>query len=183
MTDGVLLRILTSDGHETTVPAAALALSATIKGLLDDGVRVMGSTTTTTTTTIPLPNVTRPQLDLIVSYCLAHGGGTGDSGSPGRNPPFPVGGAARRRGTAAVTDDNDSAFLASIPDTATLVDLMSAVSYLDVTPLSQLLCRHLATLVRDKSTEEIREMLGIENDLSPEEEADIQRDIRWLLNH
>lgn len=51
-----------------------------------------------------------------------------------------------------------------------LVDLIVASSFLDIEGLTDLGCAHVASLIKGKSVQEIRDMFGIENDFTPEEE-------------
>jgi S-phase kinase-associated protein 1 len=42
-------------------------------------------------------------------------------------------------------------------------------------------CKTVADMIRGKSTEEIREILNVENDFTPEEEAQIKRENQWAF--
>ena len=52
-----------------------------------------------------------------------------------------------------------------------LVDLIVAANFLDIQGLLALGCAKVATIIKGKSVEEIREVFGIVNDFTPEEEA------------
>lgn len=60
-------------------------------------------------------------------------------------------------------------------DNDTLIELMNASNYMDITDLLDLCCAKLATIIKGKSPEEIRKTLNIENDFTPEEEAELRK--------
>jgi S-phase kinase-associated protein 1 len=50
---------------------------------------------------------------------------------------------------------------------------------LDIGPLLDLCCARIASFVKDKSPEEIRQNLNVEVDMTPEEEAQIRAENAW----
>eukprot|EP00736_Rhodelphis_marinus_P000613 Rmarinus@m.4244 len=60
-----------------------------------------------------------------------------------------------------------------------LYHLTVAANYLYIKPLLDLCCKTVADWIRGKSAESIREILGIENDLTPQEEESIRRESCW----
>ncbi len=52
--------------------------------------------------------------------------------------------------------------------------------YLDIKSLYLYSCQTFASHLKGKSPDAIREMLGIENDLTPEEEAEIRQKNVWV---
>ena len=61
----------------------------------------------------------------------------------------------------------------------TLFELVMAANYLDIKSLLELSCAKVASLIKNKSVQEIRQFFNIENDFTPEEEAQIQEENRW----
>ncbi len=61
----------------------------------------------------------------------------------------------------------------------TLFDLIEAANYLDLRPLLDLTCATVGAMIKGKSPAQIRELFGITNDLSPEEEAQILEEQKW----
>jgi len=64
-------------------------------------------------------------------------------------------------------------------DQKTLFEVILAANYMNVEPLLDLGCMTVASMMRGKTAEDIRETFGIENDLSPEEEAQIIAENVW----
>ena len=59
------------------------------------------------------------------------------------------------------------------------IDVVVASNFLDIDPLIELSCAKLASQIKGKSAEEIRKKFGIENDFTPEEEAQIREENKW----
>ncbi|KAJ1693754.1 hypothetical protein LUZ63_010452 [Rhynchospora breviuscula] len=62
-----------------------------------------------------------------------------------------------------------------------LYDLYLAANYMDIKGLLQLCAEKIASLIRGKTAIEMREIFGIENDLTPEEEEKIQAPNKWAF--
>lgn len=61
-----------------------------------------------------------------------------------------------------------------------IYELVNASNYMDIKPLLTLTCVKLATMIKDKSSEEIRQIFNIENDLTPEDEEQIKEEEKWV---
>jgi S-phase kinase-associated protein 1 len=59
------------------------------------------------------------------------------------------------------------------------IKLIMAANYLNIKSLLDFSCAKIASSIKGKSPEQIREMFGIENDFSPEEEAKIREENKW----
>ena len=61
-----------------------------------------------------------------------------------------------------------------------LFELITAANYMDIKPLMDLTCLIVALMIKGKSTEEMRVIFNIENDLTPEEEAQAREEHSWI---
>ena len=55
-------------------------------------------------------------------------------------------------------------------DLNVIFELVLAANYLDIKPLLDLTCKHIAGITQGKTPEDFRNYMGIEGDLTPEEE-------------
>lgn len=60
-----------------------------------------------------------------------------------------------------------------------IFELILAANYMDIPGLLDLCCAKVASEIRNKPVEEIRKTFGIENDFTPEEEAQIREENKW----
>ena len=67
-----------------------------------------------------------------------------------------------------------------IEDHEMLFNLILAANYLDIKPLLDLTCAKVASMIQDKTPQEIRATFGISDDFTPEEEAKVRADNAWL---
>lgn len=61
-----------------------------------------------------------------------------------------------------------------------LVSVLLAANFLEVKPLLELMCTALARRMDNKSVQELREMLSLENDFTPEEEEENAKENEWV---
>jgi len=64
-------------------------------------------------------------------------------------------------------------------DQEILFELILAANFMDVKPLLDLTCATVASMVKGKTPEEIRQHFNIVNDFTPEEEAQIREENKW----
>ncbi len=64
-------------------------------------------------------------------------------------------------------------------DQEALYEIILASNYMDIKPLLDLTCAVVASMVKGKTPEEIRKTFNIENDFSPEEEAQVREENKW----
>lgn len=64
-----------------------------------------------------------------------------------------------------------------------LVELVRATNFLDLVTLRALACQALASLMQDRTVEEIRTIFNITTQLTPEQEQEVRREIQyWRLS-
>ena len=64
-------------------------------------------------------------------------------------------------------------------DQEVLFELILAANFMDIKSLLELACAKVASLIKGMTIPEIREFFNIENDFTPEEEAQIMDENRW----
>jgi len=65
-------------------------------------------------------------------------------------------------------------------DQEMLFAVLLAANYLDIKALLQACCKATAELIKGKTPAEIRELFGIENDFTPEQEEKIRKENEWM---
>lgn len=154
-----MIKIITSDEKTFTVSKKAVLLSVTLKHLLEDMMDMPSDECC-----IPLPNVTGNTFEKILEYLNQYAETV---------PP-------QIDTTGAVMDDIcdwDKSYM--IMEQSLLFDVMLAANYLDIKSLLELSCKTVALMIKGKTTEEIRQTFGIENDFTPEEEEQIRKENEW----
>jgi len=116
---------------------------------------------------IPLPNVRSAMLSKSIAYCTYHVD----------NPPKPIPRPLTTDNLGDHVDEFDAAFVDV--DVEVLYELISAANYLDITSMLNLCCSKLASLMKGKKIEEVRQTLRIQNDYAPEVEARIREENMW----
>ena len=62
-------------------------------------------------------------------------------------------------------------------------ELLLASNYMDIKPLYELSSAKIASIIKGKTTEELRRTFGITNDFTPEEEQQIIEENRWCMEN
>ncbi|XP_048552704.1 SKP1-like protein 4 [Triticum urartu] len=151
-----------SHGEEFVVQADTIAAaSALIKQTMEKDCAA---------SVIPLPQVTGRILARVVDYCNRHYADA-DAAAYAYASPFLVDPDLERF---------DTDFVSGI-DQDTLFMLLLAAKDLDVEGLLNLACKTVADQMRGKTVEGMRAHFGIVNDYTPEEEAELRRELSWAL--
>ena len=64
-----------------------------------------------------------------------------------------------------------------------LFEIILASNYLDIKPLQELASAKVASILKGKTTEEIRRTFGITNEFTPEEEQQIIEENKWCMEN
>uniref|UniRef100_A0A1D1XIN7 SKP1-like protein n=1 Tax=Anthurium amnicola TaxID=1678845 RepID=A0A1D1XIN7_9ARAE len=158
----------TSDGEEFVVDEEVAARSQTLKLIIDDGV---------TGASIPLENVTSGVLPKVIEYCEKHA--QVDAKHAAFLRPFCDGTELMDTVIDEELNSWDAKFVNV--DQATLFEIMLAANYLEIKSLLDLTCKTVADKMRGKSIKEIRDIFHIQNDYTPEEEEEVQRENQWAF--
>ncbi|XP_059065089.1 SKP1-like protein 1A isoform X2 [Cryptomeria japonica] len=150
--------LLSSDDEMFEVDQAVAFASETIKNMIED---------TSVESVVPLPNVNSKILAKVIEYCKYH-----------------VDAAKTTEETTAISEGGvkkwDQEYVKV--DQATLFDLILAANYLNINNLLHFTCQTVADMIEGKSPEDIRKTFNIENDFTPEEEAEVRRENQWAFD-
>ena len=72
----------------------------------------------------------------------------------------------------------DQEFMRKV-DQSTMFEIILAANFLDIKELLEVGCKTVANMIKGKSTEELRNLFGIVNDLTPAEEEKIRTENSW----
>ena len=150
MGDDEAVTLQSGDTETFSISKVVACHAGTIKEMLED---------TESDATIPLPNVQGPILSMVIEYCTWHVGAGADGASEDAQ------------------NDWQAKFVEV--DQGTLCHLIVAANYLNIAPLVDLTCKAVADMIKGKTPEEIRAHFSIQNDLTPEEEAEVWRQNAW----
>ena len=64
-----------------------------------------------------------------------------------------------------------------------IFEIINASNYLNIKPLLELASAKMASLMKGKTTEEIKKLFGITNDFTPEEEQQIIEEDKWCMEN
>ncbi len=148
------VKIITNDGVEFNITKDMATMSITIRNLLDD--------IEDHNAAIPLPAINSKIMDKINEFCIKELAILSDQ-------------------TEATRQTNLKEWHATFTnmEPKLLNDVLMAANYLDIKTLFDCCCQKVADLVKEKSVEELREIFGIVNDFTPEEEAKIKEETAW----
>lgn len=176
------LVLVSEDGVEVPISRPAARMSHMLRLLMEDACA---------DGPIPATNVHSDVLRLVVEYCEKHGPHYDPEASErARNPfpPFPVELSPTVSSIKPVTyvdpdphrlKDWDKDFIAL--DNSTLFEIILAANYLNIEDLLDLGTTTVADMMRGKKPEEIREIFEIENDYTPEQEAEVRKENAWAF--
>ena len=153
---------LVCEGESLEVDLEVAQQSVILKNMIED---------TGKEDSIPLNNLKLSTLKKVIEFCEHH-----------KDVKLkPIDKPLRTNNLAEVVDKWYAEFI-DLEKTDDIIDIVIAANYLDIDALTELSCAKLATLIKGKSTEEIRKKFGIENDFTPEEEAQIREENKWAEN-
>ncbi|PIA62079.1 hypothetical protein AQUCO_00200222v1 [Aquilegia coerulea] len=146
-----LLKLKTSDGEVFEVEEAIMLQSETIKHMIEDGCA---------DDEIPLLNISGNILKIVIEYCKKH-----------------VGDELLNIYEKEELKQWDWKFIEieRIP----LFYVLIAANFLGIKGLLDLGCKQVGKMMKGKNCEQVREMFGIVNDFTPEEEAELRNKNKW----
>lgn len=153
------VQLISADGVLYEVDVAVAKQSQLLKHMMED---IDGEFLE-----IPVPNVQSNVLKKVLEYMEYHK----------EDPQSSLSEEGIARAKANEISPWDQKFLQV--DQEMLFEIILTANYLDIRPLLEVGCRTVANMIKNKSPEEIRKTFNIQNDFTPEEEAQIRREHEW----
>ena len=145
-----MVKLISIEGDELEVDIETANMSVLIKSMIDDS---------GPDEDIPLPNVKKVILEKVIEFCKFL------KENPFREIEKPL-------KTANLRDIVDPWYADYIDiEQETLFEIVLAANYLDIKQLLELSCAKVASMIKGKSVQEVRNLFSIQNDFTPEEEA------------
>ena len=159
MSDPVMVKLTTMDGEEVEVKKEIICKSVLVKGIIEDS----GSCEDA----IPLQSVKKSILLKIIEYCEYID----------TNTPPEIEKPLRSNDLSGVVNEWYAKFVDL--EQETLFELILAANFMDIKRLLELTTAKVASLIKGKTIPETRKFFNIENDFTPDEEAQIMDENRW----
>ena len=150
--------LITNENSRFEVPRHIAEMSTLVKDMLEEDQSEAPE--------IPLLNVDDITMKQVLEYCNHHHD----------NPAESIKKPLTDKLENLISEFDKNCIAMSIDE---LFALVKTANYLHVQPLFELICAAIANMMRGKTAEEIRQLLHIENDLTPEEEAKIREENKW----
>lgn len=158
--DQDMVTIVSQEDEQFQLPRSVAKRSELIKNMIDDGDDEV----------VPLPNITSTDLTFVIDY-LYH---FADGSTEPTEIPKPLPDAELN-----FLSEWEKQFLDSL-DQYQLFQVILGADYLNIPSLLDLTCAKIASFIKGKTPEEIRQMFNIVNDFTPEEEAQIREENKWI---
>jgi S-phase kinase-associated protein 1 len=153
------LKLTSQDNQEFTVSRRVAMMSQLVKTMADGD---------TDANVIPLPNVKGTVLKRVVEYMTYHAD----------KPPQEIEKPLKSSDMKQVVGDEWDANFVDVQQEL-LFELILAANYMDIKPLLDLTCAKVASMIKGKSPESIRQTFNIQNDFTPEEEEAVRAENKW----
>ena len=156
------ITLVSSDGEKVEVSNKAVQRSVLVKGIIEDY---------PDDAEVPLNNVKSNILKKIKEY-LEHYENT---------EPKEIERPLPSQNIKECVDEWDNNYIDV--DLDLIFELILGANYMDIKPLLELASAKVASIIKGKTTEEIRKTFGIQNDFTPEEEQQIIEENKWCMEN
>mmetsp|Transcript_9956 Transcript_9956/g.18854 ORF Transcript_9956/g.18854 Transcript_9956/m.18854 type:complete len:163 (-) Transcript_9956:2128-2616(-) len=150
-----------ADCDGNAVPRNVGMMSVLISAMIEDDNDI------STESVVPLPNVKSNILKKVIEFCEHHV----------NEPMMDVEKPLKSSVMSEIASEWDAKFVDL--EQEVLFELILAANYMDIKSLLDLTCAKVATMIKGKTPEEIRETFNITNDFTPEEEARVREENKW----
>lgn len=170
-TSGVNIQLISKSGEKFAVAITVANMSELVKSMMDDNDDDEDDDEddddTKKVPEIPLPNVKSEVLKKVIEFCEHH------LAEPMTEIEKPL----KSQTMADVVQKWYADFVDL--EQVLLFELILAANYMDIKPLLDLTCATVASMIKGKTPDEIRDTFNITNDFSPEEEAQVREENKW----
>lgn len=154
------VNLVSKEGDTYQVVTEVAKMSELVKTMMDeDGDEDVSE--------IPLPNVKATVLSKVIEFCTHHR----------EDPMIEIEKPLKSNIMSEVVQKWYADFVNV--EQVLLFELILAANYMDIKPLLDLTCATVASMIKGKTPEEIRQTFNIINDFSPEEEAQVREENKW----
>lgn len=176
--EATTIELVSEEGDKFSVQSNVANLSQLVKSMLedkeededdDDDDDDNDDNTKKATTEIPLPKVKSHVLKKVVEFCDHY---------VNVEEMVEVEKPLKSQNMADVVQEWYAEF-ATFDTQHELFELILAANYMDIKPLLDLTCATVASMMKGKTAEQIRQTFGIVNDFTPEEEAQVRLENKW----
>lgn len=162
MDNSKIITLVSSDGDKYQISEKAARRSQLIKGIIDDY---------PDDPEVPLHNVKSQILQKIITYLEYYKD----------NEPREIERPLPSNNYNECVDAWDYQFIDLELDL--IFEIILAANYMDIKPLMELASSKVASIIKSKSPEDIRKTFNIQNDFTPEEEAQIREENQWCMEN
>lgn len=163
--DRRLIKLQSSDNQVFEIPQAVAYQMKAVREMAEQENHAGGECL------FPLPNVTSTILKRVIEYCQHHADETKENDTNKTED-------LEEWDQYFVTDSIDSSGELVLYQ----IEILMAANYLNVESLQELMCMAVAKALDGRSLEDVREIFGVENDYTPEEEAELRKEYSWVFN-
>ena len=156
------ITLISSDGEKVVISSKAVQRSVLVKGIIEDY---------PDNAEVPLNNV-KSNILLEIKEYLDH---YENQEPKSIERPLPS------QNFQDCVDDWDFKYIDVEKDL--IFELILGANYMDIKPLLELASAKVASIIKGKTTEEIRKTFGIQNDFTPEEEQQILEENKWCMEN
>jgi S-phase kinase-associated protein 1 len=160
--DSKTITLVSSDGEKYQISEKAAKRSQLIKGVMDDF---------PDDPEVPLHNVKSSILERIIKYLEYYK----DTEPKEIEKPLPS------NNFNECVDAWDYNFIDLELDV--IFEIILAANYMDIKPLMELASSKVASIIKGKTPDDIRKTFNIQNDFTPEEEAQIREENQWCMEN
>jgi S-phase kinase-associated protein 1 len=160
--DSKTITLVSSDGEKYQISEKAAKRSQLIKGVMDDF---------PDDPEVPLHNVKSSILERIIKYLEYYK----DTEPREIEKPLPS------NNFNECVDAWDYNFIDLELDV--IFEIILAANYMDIKPLMELASSKVASIIKGKTPDDIRKTFNIQNDFTPEEEAQIREENQWCMEN